>query len=90
MPDGLQHTGTLTLFYINKLINGIPNTKIMTTSTKTNVVEYLYTSPLVKYSLLPNSIAANGEAAGVHAADNNTVKISRVMIGAGFTPADTQ
>ena len=89
MPDGLQHTGTLTLFYINKLINGIPNTKIIA-STKTNVVAYLYTSPLVKYSLLPNSIAANGEAAGVHAADNNTVKISRVMIGAGFTPADTQ
>ena len=62
----------------------------MTNSINTNTVEYLYTSPEDKYSLFPNIIAANGDAAGVQAAESSTVKINKVMIGAGLMPAFTQ
>ena len=75
---------------INILKNGIPTTKIKITSTITNKPEYLYTSPLDKYSLLPNNIAANGDAAGVAHAEDNTAKIIREMIGAGLIPAALQ
>ena len=66
------------------LSNGIPTNKTKITSTTTNNPEYLYTSPLDKYSLLPNNMAANGEAAGVRHAEDNTAKIIREMIGAGL------
>jgi len=55
-----------------------------------NKPENLYTSPLDKYSLLPKSIAANGDAAGVAHAEDNTAKIIREMIGAGLMPAVLQ
>ena len=40
--------------------------------------------------MLPNNIAANGDAAGVAHAEDNTAKIIREMIGAGLIPAALQ
>ena len=71
-------------------INGIPTNNTNATSTITTNPENLYTSPDVKYSLLPNNIAANGDAAGVAHAVDNTAKIIREMIGAGLIPAELQ
>jgi len=72
------------------LKNGIPINKTNNNSTIMNKPENLYTSPLDKYSLLPKSIAANGDAAGVAHAEDNTAKIIREMIGAGLMPAVLQ
>ena len=68
------------------LSNGIPTNNTKITSATRTTPEYLYTSPLDKYSLLPNNIAANGDAAGVAHAVDNTAKIIREMIGAGLYP----
>ena len=68
------------------LKNGIPTTNTKITSMITNKPENLYTSPLDKHSLLPNNIAATGDAAGVAHAVDNTAKIIREMIGAGLYP----
>ena len=54
------------------------------------MVVYLYISPDFSQSLLPKSSAANGEAAGVMAAEESTNKIIMDTTGAEFIPVAMQ
>ena len=78
------------LYYKSTLAIGMPIHKTKINSAITNGKQYFMISPEVKYSLLPNIIAANGDADGVKQAEDNTKKIIKVTIGAAGIPLELQ